>query len=230
MPGRHPIACCLWPAVWLCLGVAAQAQPAAPVDAAQAAAAMARGIAATVLAPATALGAGEAGMSLGGAAPGGRPMVVAVPGTAMPGTTTPGAATPGAAGSDQAGHAQAMPPAQPPAPHVQGLTLEAGTGRIVSLDTPAASVFAADPRVAEVRPASPTSLFVLGMAPGRTTVAAIGDNGAAIAQYDVIVQGSSYAAAQAATAIGKLLPGRDVQVVARPNGLLVSGTNNTTNE
>ena len=113
---------------------------------------------------------------------------------------------------------------------MQGLTLEAGTGRIVSLDAPAASVFAADPRVAEVRPASPTSLFVLGVAPGRTTVAAIGDNGVAIAQYDVIVQPSSYAAAQAASAIGKLLPGRDVQVAARPNGLLVSGTLQTAAE
>jgi pilus assembly protein CpaC len=116
------------------------------------------------------------------------------------------------------------------APAVQGLTLEAGTGRIVSLDAPAASVFAADPKVAEVRPASPTSLFVLGVAPGRTTIAAIGDDGVVIAQYDVIVQPSSYAAAQAASAIGKLLPGRDVQVTARPNGLVVSGTLRTASE
>src|SRR5271165_1487340 len=61
----------------------------------------------------------------------------------------------------------------PRAAHVLGLSLEAGTGRIVSMAAPAASVFAADPRVAEVRPASPTSLFVLGVAPGRTTIAAI---------------------------------------------------------
>src|ERR1019366_6499206 len=92
------------------------------------------------------------------------------------------------------------------------------------------SVFAADPKVAEVRPASPTSLFVLGVAPGRTTIAAIGDDGVVIAQYDVIVQPSSYAAAQAASAIGKLLPGRDVQVVTRPNGLVVSGTLRTAAE
>ncbi len=113
---------------------------------------------------------------------------------------------------------------------MQGLTLEAGTGRIVALDAPAASVFAADPKVAEVRPASPTSLFVLGVAPGRTTIAAIGDNGMAIAQYDVIVEPSSYAAGQAASAIGKLLPGRGVQVVARPNGLVISGTLRTAGE
>jgi pilus assembly protein CpaC len=112
----------------------------------------------------------------------------------------------------------------PRAPRVQGLALEAGTGRIVSLSAPAASVFAADPRVAEVRPASPTSLFVLGIAPGRTTVAAIGDDGAAIGQYDVTVLPSSYAAAQAQSAIARQFPGQNVRVSTRPNGLVVSGT------
>jgi pilus assembly protein CpaC len=201
-------------AVWLCLGLAARAQPAQPGDAARAAAGMARNIAATVLAPATALGGGQAGADLG-FAPGSGPMVVPMPratGTAPPSNTQTG--PPGSAG----------------AARVQGLTLEAGTGRIVSLGAPAASVFAADPRVAEVRPASPTSLFVLGVAPGRTTIAAIDDNGVAIAQYDVIVQPSSYAAAQAASAIGKLLPGRDVRVTTRPNGLVISGTLQTAAE
>jgi pilus assembly protein CpaC len=130
--------------------------------------------------------------------------------------------------------AQAQPaPSEAPAtgtlsatrpPHVRDLSLEAGTGRIVLLNAPAASVFAADPRVAEVRPASPTSLFVLGIAPGRTTIAAIGDNGAAIGQYDVTVLPSSYAAAQAQSAIARQFPGQNVRVSTRPNGLVVSGT------
>jgi pilus assembly protein CpaC len=209
MINAHSIARRLWPAIWLCLGLAAaaRAQSPPPAEAAHAAAAITHAIAGTGLAPATALGAGKTGMNPGSAAPGSGPMVVSMPGTA-----------PSASGRAAAG------PATPPlALRVQGLTLEAGTGRIVSLDAPAASVFAADPRVAEVRPASPTALFVLGVAPGRTTVAAIADNGVAIAQYDVIVQPSSYAAGQAASAIAKLLPGRDVQVVTRPNGLVVSG-------
>jgi pilus assembly protein CpaC len=108
--------------------------------------------------------------------------------------------------------------------------MEAGIGRIVSLNAPAASVFAADPRVAEVRPASPTSLFVLGVAPGRTTIVAIGDEGQVIAQFDVVIQPSSFAAAQAATAISKLLPGRGVRVETQPNGLVVSGTLRTAAE
>ena len=173
---------------------------------------MARGIAATVLAPATALGGGQAVMNQGDAAPRDGPMIVAVP------------------GAPQSTQAKPSPPRPGRALGVHGLTLEAGTGRIVSLDAPATSVFAADPRVAEVRPASPTSLFVLGVAPGRTTIAAISDDGTAIAQYDVFVQPSSYAAAQAASAIGKLLPGRDIHVTTQPNGLLVSGTVETAAE
>jgi pilus assembly protein CpaC len=232
----YQTACLLWPAVWLCFGVAAYAQPSEPGQAAHAAASMARGIAATVLAPATALG--DAAARIG-------PVVVAVPGTGtssqagpaasstthqVQGSGTPGPGTqgPGVQGPGVQGPGVQGPGAQRRG--VQGLTLEAGTGRIVSLDAPAASVFAADPHVAEVRPASPTSLFVLGVAPGRTTIVAIGDNGAAIAQYDVIVQPSTYAATQAQGAISKLLPGRDVRVTARPTGLVVSGTLQTAAE
>jgi len=215
MTKRHATAYHLWPAIWICLGIAAHAQPAQPGDAAQAAATMARSIAATVLAPATALGAGQVGADQPGAAPGSGPMVVPMP---------------RAAGPAPALNTQAGPPRPASAARVQGLALEAGTGRIVLLNAPAASVFAADPRVAEVRPASPTSLFVLGVAPGRTTIAAIDDTGAAIAQYDVIVQPSSYAATQAESAIARLLPGRGVRVATRPSGLAISGTLQTAAE
>ena len=53
------------------------------------------------------------------------------------------------------------------------LVLEAGTGRVIGLRAPAANVFVADPKVAEVRPASAASLFVFGVAAGHTTVAAL---------------------------------------------------------
>ena len=52
---------------------------------------------------------------------------------------------------------------------------------------PAPNVFVADPKVAEVRPASPTSLFVFGVGAGRTTVAALDADGHLVAQYDVTV-------------------------------------------
>jgi pilus assembly protein CpaC len=71
------------------------------------------------------------------------------------------------------------PPASPPTaqpvpqhPRLQAvqnvMTIDAGSGRVIQLGGGAASVFAADPKVAEVRPASATSLFIFGVTPGRT--------------------------------------------------------------
>jgi len=107
------------------------------------------------------------------------------------------------------------------------ISLEAGTGRVVTLDAAAASVFAADPRVAEVRPATPSTLFILGVGAGRTTIAAIDVEGIPIAQYDVMVQPSSFAASQAQATIAKLLPGGGIRVSSRPSGLVVEGSPRT---
>jgi pilus assembly protein CpaC len=125
--------------------------------------------------------------------------------------------------------APAAPPGQPPAPSVvkmpgqNVITLDAGTGRIVQLGAGAASVFAADPKVAEVHPASATSLFVFGVAPGRTTIAALSAGGSPIAQYDVVVKPSHYGAMQAEEAIAHALPGATVHVETQQNGLTITG-------
>lgn len=96
-------------------------------------------------------------------------------------------------------------------------------GRVLALGGPAASVFAADPKVVEVRPASPTSLFLFGVAPGRTTVAALSASGAPIAQWDVVVQPSGYAAGDARSSINRAVSGAGVTTEARPNGIGVGG-------
>ena len=70
---------------------------------------------------------------------------------------------------------------------LQGLALEAGTGRIVQLARASANIFVADPKVVEVRPASARSLFVFGLKPGHTTVAALDATGVTVAFYDVVV-------------------------------------------
>ncbi len=103
------------------------------------------------------------------------------------------------------------------------LLLEAGAGRVLQLPAPAGSVFAADPRVAEVRPASPLSLFVFGVAPGRTTIAALDAAGAAVATYDVTVRPSAYGAIEAQGALRRLLPGREIRIETRTNGLVATG-------
>lgn len=105
----------------------------------------------------------------------------------------------------------------------RSLVIEAGMGRVLALGGPAASVFAADPKVIEVRPASPTSLFVFGIAPGRTTVAALSASGAPVAQWDVVVRPSTYAANEVRGAVNRAIPGAAVTAETRPNGFALTG-------
>ena len=103
------------------------------------------------------------------------------------------------------------------------ISIDAGTGRLIQLTQPAASVFAAEPKIAEVRPASATSLFIFGVAPGHTTVAALDASGKPIAQYDVMVQPSHYGASEAEATVARVLPGASVHVDTLQNGLTITG-------
>jgi pilus assembly protein CpaC len=60
----------------------------------------------------------------------------------------------------------------------------------------------ADPGIARVQPASPDSLFLMGVAPGVTTVIATNAQGAAIVQYDVLVNAGQRPVAVGAVAAG----------------------------
>ncbi len=79
------------------------------------------------------------------------------------------------------------PDAIPDAVHGQPITLEAGTGLLLPLPQAATTVLSAEPTIARVQPASPTSLFLMGVTPGHTTIIATSEHGAAIAQFDVTV-------------------------------------------
>ncbi len=125
----------------------------------------------------------------------------------------------------------AAPPASPPASATafpkplarMAFTLNVGAGRVVTLQRPATSLFAADPKVAEVRPASPTSLFVFGVNPGRTTIAALGEAGEPVAEIDLTVHPSSFGSSEVAGLVrgGVQTPGVSVQ--ATPGGYRVTG-------
>ena len=103
------------------------------------------------------------------------------------------------------------------------LTLEAGLGRVVNLPGAIANVFVADPKIAEVRPASPNTLFFFGAAPGRTTLAAMDAAGRVVAQYQVTVRPAAFNAAEAASTIRRAMPGSSIRVETLPSGLAVSG-------
>lgn len=147
-------------------------------------------------------------------------------GQAQPAPLTP-VAPPGSAAGPQ------IQPVTPPQPVVdarsllmrpgQPVAIEAGIGRVLQLPRAAASVFAADPAIAEVRAASPTTLFMFGAGPGRTTVAALDAQGAPIAQFEVTVRPSAFGASEAQAAIARVMPGRRVRAETRGDGIALFG-------
>ena len=116
------------------------------------------------------------------------------------------------------------------APIRASITLQAGSGQVIHLHEGAANVFTADPKVAEVRPASANSLFVFGVAPGTTTVAALTASGDAIAQYQVSVVQSGFDAAQARNAISRGAGGTGVVTRPTETGVSLSGRLGTPSE
>jgi pilus assembly protein CpaC len=103
------------------------------------------------------------------------------------------------------------------------LRYEAGTGGVITLPAAAANVFVADPKVAEVKPASATTLFVFGVGPGRTTVAAVDSQGVAVAEYDIFVRPAAFASTEAEAAISRVMPGTRIRVTPQSKGLLITG-------
>jgi pilus assembly protein CpaC len=121
--------------------------------------------------------------STGVPSPGPAPLVTPEPAPPASGPAggVPSFVPPGQPGQQQGANLPAEPPLSRP------ITIQAGTGTLIHLPRPAATVMSAQPNVARVQPASPVSLFLMGVTPGRTTVIATTDGGSAIAEYDVTV-------------------------------------------
>ena len=104
------------------------------------------------------------------------------------------------------------------------MQIEAGSGQVLHLRGKATSVFAADPKIAEVRPASANSLFVFGIAPGHTTIAALNADGNAVGQYDITVVPSGFDARRVRAA----LAGTDgIEAQPTAGGVALSGLADT---
>ena len=152
----------------------------------------------------------------------------APPAFTPPPLTPPGFALPNAApAASRLAPPSALPRSGFAAPAAIGdqarVAVEAGSGRVIGLPAPVANIFVSDPKIVEVRPASPTSLFLFGVAPGHTTVAALDAAGHAVRQFEVTVRPSSFGAAEAAGTIVRGWPGASVQVEAQPKRLVLNG-------
>jgi pilus assembly protein CpaC len=104
------------------------------------------------------------------------------------------------------------------------ITLDAGKGKMVTLPETVASIFAADPKVIEVRPASKNSLFVFGLAPGETSVVASNKAGRSVATIAVTVLPQPFAAHRIAAAAGNLIPSGNIHIQPTTSGVILHGT------
>ncbi len=67
------------------------------------------------------------------------------------------------------------------------LRLEASKGRLIRLERPAATVFVADPEIANIQVKSPSLIYLLGKKPGETTLYAVDSNERVLANVDIQV-------------------------------------------
>ncbi len=112
-------------------------------------------------------------------------------------------------------------------PYYGSISVNKGAGTLVKLPHPVSNIFAADPAVVSVRPASPDRLFIFGKGTGETTIVATDAAGNIIAQYTVIVSASNFTNDRLASQAQISAPGSSVHVEAEPGGVVVSGTVDT---
>ncbi len=103
------------------------------------------------------------------------------------------------------------------------IAIETGSGRLLKLSGPATNVYAADPKIAEVRPASADSLFVFGVSPGHTSVAATNAAGRAVGEYSIDVVPSGFAARSAQSMLRRRSGDVAIRVEPTGDGVAIEG-------
>lgn len=101
------------------------------------------------------------------------------------------------------------------------LTLSSSLGKTIHLPAPAASIFIADPTVADYQAPSNKTIFVFGKKSGRTTLFALNEGGEALAELRVVVtQPIEDLRATLKAQVGDY----PIQVSYTPRGAILSGT------
>ncbi len=100
------------------------------------------------------------------------------------------------------------------------LNLEAGQGRLIRLDRIPASIFLADPTIADIQVKSPTLVYITGKSAGLTTLLAVDDRDAPIINMNVAVH---FSETQLRQDLKRLLPNSQIEVSSVNNTLVLSG-------
>ncbi|WGS02816.1 MULTISPECIES: type II and III secretion system protein family protein [unclassified Bradyrhizobium] len=101
------------------------------------------------------------------------------------------------------------------------LDLASSQGKTIHLPAPAASIFVADPAIADYQAPSNTTIFVFGKKSGRTSLFALNDNGEALAELRVVVR---QPVEDLRAALKAELGDYPIQVSYTPRGAILSGT------
>ncbi|MVT55453.1 BON domain-containing protein [Bradyrhizobium yuanmingense] len=101
------------------------------------------------------------------------------------------------------------------------LNLSSSQGKTVRLPAAAASIFVADPTIADYQAPSNTTIFVFGKKSGRTSLFALNDKGEALAEFRVVV---TQPVEDLRAALRAELGDYPIQVTYTPRGAILSGT------
>jgi pilus assembly protein CpaC len=107
----------------------------------------------------------------------------------------------------------------PPVAHASE-ELNVGNGRLIRLAAPAAGVFIGDPTVADVQVKSPTLVYVLGRNLGETTLIAVDQHDATIANVSISV---GYNLSQLRQELHRMAPDADIEVTMANKAIVLSG-------
>jgi pilus assembly protein CpaC len=100
------------------------------------------------------------------------------------------------------------------------IRVELNEGTLVRLDRPAASVFIANPEIADVAIKSPRLVYVFGKAPGETTLYAVDDNEEVLVNASLSV---THNLSRLEATLQSLLPGSTVNVLSIDGGIVLDG-------
>lgn len=98
----------------------------------------------------------------------------------------------------------------------QDISLSVGEGRDLAMPEGASSVLVADPGVADAQATSPTSIFVTGVAPGRTNIIVRDPDSQPIRQFTVRVR-------RGAGGSGRRSLGRNINLTETDDGAILTG-------
>lgn len=106
-------------------------------------------------------------------------------------------------------------------PEEKLLRVELNKGQLVRLGAAAASVFIADPRIADVQVKSPTLVYVFGKQAGQTTMFAVDSGDRILANLRISV---SHNLSQLRTAMDAMFPGSFIEATSVGDAVMLSGT------